>query len=85
MALFLIKTISSHELEYVVDAETKEQAEQAVKDGNYDYEFYQHHLGESILSSKQVTDQEYLQVFRQVNPEWNNWSDDFVLAKVNKA
>jgi len=83
MALYHIKTISSHEIEYIVDAKSKAEAEKALE--TIDCEFYQHHLGEIILSSEQVTDQEYLQVFRQVNPEWTSWSDDFVLPKVNKA
>lgn len=85
MALFHIKTISSHELEYIVDAETEEQAKQAVFDGIHDYEFYQQHLGENLLSTKMVTDEQYLKLFREKNAFFNTWPDDFVLAKVNKA
>lgn len=83
MALYHIKTISSHEIEYIVDAKSKAEAEKALE--TIDCEFAQHHLGESILKVAQVTDEEYLKLFREVNPYNIRWSDDFVLAKIAKV
>jgi hypothetical protein len=82
MALFHIKTISSFEIEHIIDAKDEAQARQKIFDK--DFEFAQTHLGEGILSSKLVSDEDYLKLFKQHNPHVL-WSDDFILAKVNRA
>jgi molecular chaperone HtpG len=61
----------------------KVKAEKALE--TIDCEFAQHHLGESILKVAQVTDEEYLKLFREANPYNIRWSDDFVLAKIAKV
>ena len=87
MPLFKIVTKSTFDIYYVVDAESSEQALSAVQDSEYgaNYEYAQIHKGEQVLYSHPVSDYEFLQDFRDKNDYLSTWSDDFVLAKINKA
>lgn len=82
MSLYHIKTVSSFVINSIVDADNEEEAILAVSTG--DYEFSQKHLGESVISTQVISDDEYLNLFRKETGNWS-WPDAFVLAKVDKA
>lgn len=87
MPLFKIVTKSSFDIYYVVDAESGQQAIEAVQNSDHggNYEYAQLHKGEQVMYSHPISDHEFLQDFRDKNDYLSTWSDDFVLAKINKA
>ena len=86
MPLYYVKTISCHQIDYIVSANSKEEAQKAVEGEDGDqYEFSQQHIGEDVARVKQVTEEEYLKLFREKNSYLSRWSDDLVLAKIYPA
>jgi hypothetical protein len=88
MALFIVETISSHRMRYAVEAHTLEDAldEVTVKNELYDEdwrEMSQHHIGESISSSREVTSEEYLKVFDEDNEYLREWPDEQKFQFIN--
>lgn len=89
MTKYLIDTISTHRMRYVVDAPTEEAAVAEVKknvEGDFNQEFLefsQQHLGELISASRPITTEEYLDLFAEDNGYLNSWPDEEKFVFVN--
>ena len=77
MPVFLIKTISSHKMQYAVEADTFEQAFKTVREGIDD--FHQEHLGEALLDVEVVSDEDLVYKIRMTEPYYGSWSDEQIL------
>lgn len=78
MALFMIETSSVFRLRYCVDADNIVDAKQYAKDmldSTEITEFSQLHVSEDIISEKEITSEEYLQMFNEDNAYLKSWTD----------
>ena len=88
MSIFIVETISSHRIRYAVEAHTLEDAldEVSIKKDNYDddwKEMSQHHIGEIVSSGREVTPEEYLQVFNEDNDYLLTLPDELKFLQIN--
>lgn len=90
MKKYIVETISIFRMRYVVEAKEETHALDEVTmnvSGGYDEnwkEFSQNHVDECIVSSREITDEEYFQIFDKDNDYLKDWSDDQKLQFVNK-
>ena len=90
MKKYLVETISQHLVRYVVEAQEEDHAldEVTTKVAVYDEEcteFSQKHVGDSILSSLEITDEEFVDLFDKDNDYLAHWDDERKLERfVNK-
>ena len=87
MAKYVVETISMFRIRYVIEAKSKEHAmdEFTCKlgvDDNFK-EFSQHHIDEVISSTREVTDEEYLEIFDEDNAYLSGWEDEKKLEFIN--
>jgi hypothetical protein len=68
---------------YVVDTDKQDWAEEAVWDQEVP-EFGQKHLGEIVVSSREVTDEECIRIHDELNDYMSAWTDERKLARVYK-
>jgi len=89
MTKYLIDTISTHRLRYVVEATSEHAAVAEVKkniEGNFNdefLEFSQQHLGELVAASRPITTEEYLELFDIDNGYLNTWPEEQKFVFVN--
>ena len=85
--LFLVETVSIFRMRYVVEAKEEEHATDEVvmslcKD---DFkEFSQEHVDECITSARELTHQQYLELFDKDNDYLKSWDDVEKLKFINK-
>jgi hypothetical protein len=86
--LVLVDTISQHRIRYVVEVEDDiDHAldEIVMNDYNSEFkEFSQEHLGQVIVSHREITKEEYLKTFDQDNDYLTSWSSEQKLNFINK-
>jgi hypothetical protein len=73
--LFLVETISMHRMRYVVKTKNPVYAEDTVV-MNEAKEFSQKHIDENIISTREITHEEYLRLFDQDNDYLSDWTLD---------
>ena len=79
--LFLVETVSIFRQRYVVEALEEEHANDEVTantTGGYDdewQEFSQKHIDEVITSTREITEEEYLDIFDKDNDYLVSWPD----------
>ena len=79
--LYLIETVSIFRHRYVVEAKEASHAEDEVvmnTTGAYNedwIEFSQKHIDESIISTREITPDEYMKIFDVDNDYLKNWTD----------
>jgi len=72
MKLFLVDTVSSHRVSYVVRCKSEEHAADTIvmEEGK---EFSQEHLGEQISRIREITEDDYLALFDKDNDYLKSW------------
>ena len=79
--LYLVETVSIFRQRYVIEAKEAEHAEDEVTmyaTGPYyeDFsEFSQKHVAENIVSTREITSDEYMKIFDEDNDYLKNWTD----------
>jgi predicted ATPase len=71
--LYLVETISIHRIRYVVKTKNPVYAEDTVV-MNEAKEFSQKHIDEIIISTREITHEEYLRLFDQDNDYLSHWT-----------
>lgn len=84
MPKYLVEALSQYRMVYVIEAETEESAQDTITMDNVN-EFGQMHLGEMILSSREVTDGECVRVHDELNEYLSDWTDEMKLSRVYKV
>ena len=82
---YLVETISIFRMRYVVKAKSAEHAsdEVVMNLGNTEFkEFSQHHIDETISSTRKITREEVLELCDQDNDYLTSWSDEQKLKKL---
>jgi len=84
MPKFLVEALSQYRMVYVVDTEKKEWAEDTVHMQEAG-EFGQMYLGEMVVSSREIDDDEVIRVHDELNEYLVGWTRDQKLARVHKV
>ena len=88
--LFLVETVSIFRQRYVVEALEEEHArDEVVMNVNGDYneaweEFSQKHIDEVITSSREITEDEYLDIFDKDHDYLVSWPDYQKFSFINR-
>jgi len=82
MPKFLVEALSQYRMVYVIDTEKKEWAEDTVYMQEAD-EFGQMHLGEMVVSSREIDDDEAIRVHDELNEYLVHWTREQKLARVH--
>jgi hypothetical protein len=84
MPKFLVEALSQYRMVYVVDTEKKEWAEDTVHMQEAG-EFGQMYLGEMVVSSREIDDDEVIRVHDELNEYLVHWTREQKLARVHKV
>jgi len=90
MKKYLVETISQHLVRYVVEARNESHALDEVfinttSDYNENWsEFSQRHIGENVISSREITEDEYINLFDKDNSYLKSWTNERKLSFINK-
>lgn len=82
MPKFLVEALSQYRMVYVIDTEKKEWAEDTVHMQEAE-EFGQMHLGEMVVSSREIDDDEAIRVHDELNEYLVDWTREQKLARVH--
>lgn len=83
--LYLVETVSTFRIRYVVEAKTEADAEDEVTLSGADfYEFSQKHIDESITSTRELTKEQYIELFNKDNDYLAKWEDEAKMNFINK-
>ena len=87
--LYLIETVSMFRMRYVVEARSEEHAMDEVTmhasgGENELREFSQHHIDEVISSGRELTQEQYMELFDKDNDYLKSWTDEQKLDFINK-
>ena len=93
MPKYLVDTVSMFRLRYVVECKEEEHALDevtwATTGGDVDLdvwqEFSQQHIGENIISSREITDEEYLELFDKDNDYLKEWTIEQKMKFINEV
>ena len=83
MPKYLVEALSQYRMVYVVDTDQQDWAEEAVWLEEVP-EFGQMHLGEMVISSREVTDEDCVRVHDELNDYLKDWTREQKLARVYK-
>jgi len=84
MPKFLVEALSQYRMVYVIDTEKKEWAEDTVHMQEAG-EFGQMYLGEMVVSSREIDDDEVIRVHDELNEYLVHWTREQKLARVQKT
>jgi len=84
MPKFLVEALSQYRMVYVVDTEKAEWAKDSVAAEEVQ-EFGQDWLGETIVSAREVDDDEAIRVHDELNDYLKDWTRQQKLARIYKA
>lgn len=84
MPKYLVEVLSQFRIVYVVETEKKDWAEDTVNMQEAE-EFGQMHLGEMVVSSREVDDDEAVRVHDELNDHLKDWTREQKLARVHKV
>jgi hypothetical protein len=82
--LFLVETISVFRMRYVVQGKSAEHAEDSVVMNDIKDDMSQKHLDETIVSTRQIDEKEYLRIFDEDNDYLKSWTDEKKLSMIHK-
>lgn len=83
--IYVVETVSIHKSVYAIRANNKDAANEAVILNNLGdlTDIHQVFLEEHIISNRQVTDEQYIREFHELNGHFgDDWSDETVLKQV---
>jgi len=82
--LYLVETVSMFRMRFVVEAKEAEHAKDEVvcNNGNLE-EFSQKHIAENIVSTREITADEYMKLFDEDNDYLKQWTDVEKMQFVN--
>jgi hypothetical protein len=84
--LYVVDVMSTFRMRYVVEAKEEDHAwdEVVCNEHNTDFkEFSQVHVGTHIFSSREITEDEYFELFEKDNAYLSKWSAEQKLALIN--
>lgn len=85
--LVLVDTISQHRIRYVVEVEDNidHALDEIVTQSENAYfeEFSQKHLGEIVISHREISREEYLEIFDKDNDYLTQWTDEQKFKFIN--
>jgi hypothetical protein len=84
--LYLVETISMFRMRYVVEARESSHAEDefVMEIGKDSFkEFSQHHMDEVIVSTRQLSATDYMNLFDADNDYLKSWSDQEKMSMIN--
>ena len=91
MKKYLVETLVTYRMRYVVEAESAEAADDFVVENLSSAvlrEFSQKHINEDIFSTRRIKSDEYLKLFDEDNDYLKSWKDkekfDFINKKQNE-
>lgn len=83
--LYMVEAISTFHLRYLIEADSKDEAVDIVKErSNNDVfidEFSQRHLGEEIIATHKIKEDKAAKEFREDNV-CATWSDEFIKSRM---
>jgi len=82
--LVMVECISTYRMRYAVECDEVEHAADEVTMDRVVQEFSQLHLGETIISTREINEAEYLRMFDVDNAYLRGWSDQGKLNMVHK-
>jgi hypothetical protein len=85
--LYLVETVSMFRMRYVVEAREAGHAEDefVMEIGKDSFkEFSQHHMDEVIVSTRELSATDYMNLFNQDNDYLKSWSDQQKMSMINK-
>jgi hypothetical protein len=84
--LVLVDCISQHRIRYVVEIENDidHALDEVIMNQDNIKEFSQMHLGEVIVSHREISKEEYLTIFDQDNNYLRSWTEEQKLQFINK-
>ena len=85
--LIMVETLSQFRHRYVVEVSDEAfnfEASDHVLYNDDAKEMSQYHLGEIVLSNREITKEEYIKLFNQDNDYLVGWLEDNKLAQINK-
>lgn len=86
--LYVVETVSIFRMRYVVEDENAQYAMDSVEMGLGDDDFQelsQHHVTETITSTREVTEAEVIELFDADNPHFSEWPVERKLKFINKS
>ena len=86
--LYLVETVSMFRMRYVVEAREEGHAtdEVVMEIGQEDFqEFSQHHMDEVIVSTRELSTKDYLELFDKDNSYLKSWPDEDKMKFINKV
>lgn len=86
--LYVVDVMSTFRMRYVVKARSEEHAldEVVMEEHNTDFkEFSQEHIGTHIFSSREVTEEQYLELFDKDNDYLKGWTKEQKLDSINEV
>jgi len=84
--LYLVETVSMFRMRYVVEAREEGHAtdEFVMEIGKEDFhEFSQHHIDEVIVSTRELSAKDYLELFDKDNDYLKSWSNEQKMSMIN--
>jgi hypothetical protein len=75
MKLYLVDTISSHRVSYVIRCKSEEHAADTVTMEEAE-EFSQNHIGEQIVRIREIAEEDYLDLFDKDNDYLKSWNEE---------
>ena len=87
MKKFLVETICTYRMRYVVEAEDQSVAETFVLDAlktSDIKEFSQQHISEELFSTRRIKDKEFIKLFDTDNDYLKQWSDKMKYEFINR-
>jgi len=84
MPKYLVTTISQFRMNYVIECDDITHAQDTVVFEEAT-EMSQEHLGEVLVSAREIDDKEYLRVFDEENDYLSSWDDEQKFSFVHKV
>jgi len=81
--LYLVETMSTFKMRYVIRATSQENAINEVENAEEIKEFSQKHIDESIWDTRELSEKEYLELFDKDNDYLKSWKKDAKMMLIN--
>ena len=82
--LVMVEAITMYRMRYVIECDEVGHAADTVAMNEMQDEFSQLHLGETITSSREISQAEYLQLFDQDNDYLSSWTDEEKMRLIHR-
>jgi hypothetical protein len=83
--MYLVETVSMFRMRYVIEAEDPSHADDEVVCNQGDLEeFSQKHIDECILSTREISEDEYISLFNKDNDYLSSWDVEQKKRFINK-